>query len=121
MITYSNATSLNELQGILLLQNQNLANVLTIKEIEDQGFVTCVHSLSQLQNLNAIEKHIIAKDNEKIVGYLLAMTQQSRSDIPILVPMFKVFENILFEGQTVSDCSYIVVGQVCIDKEYRGQ
>ena len=31
------------------------------------------------------------KDGNKIIGYLLAMTQKSQFDIPILIPMFKIF------------------------------
>ena len=121
MTNYTTATTINDLNGILALQKANLAQGLTLEEIQSQGFVTVNHSYDQLKKLNDCEKHIIAKDNDKIIGYLLAMTQQSKFDIPILVPMFDVFESILYEDKKVTNYNYIVVGQVCIDKEYRGQ
>jgi len=88
MILYTTANSKNDLEGILNLQKRNLAPGLTKDEIQTQGFVTVDHSFEQLEMLNNYEKHMIAKDNEKLIGYLLAMTKRSRFDIPVLVPMF---------------------------------
>src|SRR5678815_1652837 len=96
MIIYTTANSTNDLEGILALQKINLAPSLTKDEIANQGFVTVDHSYDQLKKLNDREKHIIAKENDKVIGYLLAMTKQSRSDIPILVPMFELFETIFY-------------------------
>ncbi len=121
MIVFKTASSKNDLQGILELQRVNLSANLTHDEIKSQGFVTVNHTFDQLSKLNEYEKHIIAKDNDKIIGYLLAMTQKSESDIPILVPMFKAFNETSFNGKKIAEYNYIVVGQVCIDKSYRGQ
>ncbi len=121
MILFDTAHSLTDLQGILELQRQNLAKHLTAEEIKTQGFVTVNHTLDQLQKLNANEKHIIAKDGDKIIGYLLAMTEKSKFDIPILIPMFKVFNETYFNGKAITAYNYIVIGQACIDKSYRGQ
>jgi hypothetical protein len=121
MITFTTATSTGDLEGILHLQKANLAQGLSIQEIQSQGFVTVNHSFDQLKKLNEIEKHVIAKDGDKVVSYVLAMTQQSKSDIPILLPMFAIFNSIEFSGKKVSDYHYLVVGQVCVDKAYRGQ
>lgn len=121
MINYTKATTSKDLEGILALQKANHAIRLTQEEIQSQGFVTVVHSYEQLEKLNDIENHIIARDNDKIAGYVLAMTQQSKSAIPVLVPMFKLFENIFYKNKKIADYNYIVVGQVCIDKEYRGK
>ena len=121
MIEYTTSKTKDELSGILDLQKANLSNVLTKDEIITQGFVTVDHSYDQLKNLNDIENHIIAKDNDKVIAYLLAMTQQSRFDLPILIPMFERFEKILFRNKLISDYNYIVVGQVCVEKSYRGK
>jgi hypothetical protein len=90
-------------------------------EIQSQGFVTVVHELEVLKKMNAIKKSVIARDKETVVAYLLAMTTASRYELPVLVPMFNVFENIKFRGKAISSYNYIVVGQVCVDKSYRGQ
>src|SRR4030095_8503075 len=121
MIVYTTANSKNDLEGILNLQKRNLASSLTKAEIQSQGLVTVDHSYEQLARLNDHEKHVIAKENEKVIGYLLAMTKRSRLDIPILIPMFDLFDTISFDNRKISEYDYLVVGQVCIDKAWRGQ
>lgn len=121
MIAFTTSDSKKDLDGIIDLQKSNLAANLAFDEIQSQGFVTVIHTYEQLSKLNHIEKHIIAKDNEKVIGYLLAMTHHSKSDIPILLPMFNVFDDTTFNNKKIADYNYIVVGQVCIDKLYRGK
>ena len=103
MIEYTTSKSKDELLGILNLQKENLSDALTKDEIISQGFLTVNHSYDQLKNLNDIENHIIAKDNDKVIAYLLAMTQQSKFDLPVLVPMFERFEKISFLNKLISD------------------
>ena len=121
MIVYTTADTRSDLEGILSLQKANLAEGLTTDEIKNQGFVTINHSYEQLQKLNEYEKHIIVKDGDKVIGYTLAMTQKSKFDIPVIIPMFNIFSKITYAGKQIADYNYIVVGQVCIDKGYRGQ
>lgn len=49
------------------------------------------------------------------------MTKASRYDLPIIFPMFEEFDKIMYKGKIVSDYDYMLVGQACIDKDYRGQ
>lgn len=121
MIAFMQADSKKDLEGILHLQKANLATNLSAVERQSQGFVTVMHTYEQLSKLNDDEKHIVAKDNDTVVGYLLAMTQKSKSDIPVLIPMFNIFNELFVNGRSIADHTYIVVGQVCIDKLYRGQ
>lgn len=121
MIQYAKASTEADLKGILQLQQQNLASALTEAERSSQGFVTVTHSLEMLQQLNDIEPHIIAKDEDTVIAYLLAMTAQSQDDIPVLRPMFRLFQKVHFAGKTIADFHYMVVGQVCVDKNYRGR
>lgn len=121
MIIYTTANSKNDLEGILSLQKRNLVASLTDDEIQSQGFVTVDHSYEQLEKLNSYERHVIAKENEKVVGYLLAMTKRSRLDIPVLIPMFELFDSISYRGKKISEYNYLVVGQVCIDQAWRGR
>jgi ribosomal protein S18 acetylase RimI-like enzyme len=121
MIIYKTADKQSELEGILSLQKINLTESLSTEEVQSQGFVTVNHTYEQLKKLNDYEKHIIAKDGDKVIGYTLAMTQNSKSDIPILIPMFNIFNEVMYAGKKINAYTYIVVGQVCIDKAYRGQ
>jgi len=121
MIRYTTSKASNDLEQILELQKQNLAAGLTGEQIASQGFVTVSHSFQDLHTMNGIEEHVIAKDNDRVIAYLLAMTTRSRFDIPILIPMFDMFEQIEYQNKKVADWRYIVVGQVCVAAGYRGQ
>jgi ribosomal protein S18 acetylase RimI-like enzyme len=121
MITYTTSTTDKELSEILGLQKSNLPQNLTDAEIKSQGFVTVSHTFNDLKKLNDYEQHLIIKDGDKIAGYLLAMTQHSKHDIAILIPMFEVFDKTEYKNKLISSYNYIVVGQVCIDKDYRGR
>ncbi|MDP2089361.1 MAG: GNAT family N-acetyltransferase [Flavobacteriaceae bacterium] len=121
MITYTTSKSDIELSGIIDLQKINLPQSLTEIEIKNQGFVTVSHSLEDLRKMNNYEQNLIIKDQNKVVGYILAMTKNSKSEIPILISMFEIFDKIQYKEKLISEYNYIVVGQVCIDKEYRGK
>ena len=121
MLTYTTSKTQEDLQGILDLQRNNLPDVLSSEEIKTQGFVTVRHRLEDLQKMNALEQSVIAKDGEQVVAYLIAMTEKSKADIPQLIPMFDLFGQIHYKGKIVADFQYMVVGQVCIRKDYRGQ
>jgi hypothetical protein len=110
-----------EIRQVLELQKLNLPGNLTPEQIASQGFVTVVHSFDTLKKMNDREQSIIAKDNNQVVGYLLAMTPESKSDIPILIPMFKEFDEVIYKEKKISNYKYIVVGQVCIALGYRGK
>ncbi|MEO5978080.1 MAG: GNAT family N-acetyltransferase [Chryseolinea sp.] len=121
MVTYTTSVTQRDLEGILDLQKRNLPANLSKDEFESQGFVTVQHSMKDLKKMNDIERHVIARANDEVVAYLLAMTTLSRNDIPVLVPMFKLLENLLYKGSKLSAQNYIVIGQACVDKLYRGE
>ena len=120
-LQFTRAETKKDIEGILQLQQNNLTQKLPDDEIKSQGFVTVTHTIDLLDKLNKIEKHIIVKENERVIGYLLAMTQASSNMLPILRPMFEQFATISYKGKKVTKYNFVVVGQVCIDKFYRGQ
>lgn len=119
-LIFTKATD-QDLHGILSLQQANLKLHLSQEEVASQGFVTVVHDMELIKRLNDREQHIVARDGNRIVGYTLAMTQEARNDIPVLVSLFDQLETIPLGDQMLSDYRYIIVGQVCVDKAYRGQ
>ena len=121
MIQIKAAESESELLGILKLQEANLFQNLSEEEKAAQGFVTVKHSLDQLRAMNDIAAHVIATEGGKVVGYILAMTKASRAQIPVLIPMFEQFDQLSFQGRSISDQDYLVIGQICVGKPYRGQ
>lgn len=121
MISYSPAASRSDLLGILQLQQENLALHLSTEEILQQGFVTVEHHLEDLERMHLAGPSIIAKENNRVIAYVLAMTLQARDHIPILEPMFMMFEHIEFQGKPLLEIPFIMIGQVCVDRPYRGQ
>jgi GNAT superfamily N-acetyltransferase len=102
-ILYKRASTLNELEQIRALQLQNSYQNISSEEKLQEGFVTVQHSVALLEQMNYACAHIIAKDNDIVVGFAL-------------VPMF---ERI---GELVSkDKTYAVMGQICVDKDHRKQ
>ncbi|RIW14093.1 GNAT family N-acetyltransferase [Algoriphagus lacus] len=121
MIQIKSAENESELKGILELQEANLFQNLSPIEKSEQGFVTVKHSLEQLTAMNELAAHVIAKDGDQVAGYILAMTKASRAVIPVLVPMFEQFDQLKVDGQPISALDYLVIGQICVGKNYRGQ
>jgi hypothetical protein len=119
-LIFTKATD-QDLQGILSLQQANLKKHLSPEEATSQGFVTVVHDLELIKRLNDREQHIIARNGDRVVGYTLAMTREARNDITVLVSLFDQLETIPVGDRKLSDHAFIVVGQVCVDKAYRGQ
>ncbi len=115
-IEYTSVRHKEELLQILELQQKNLSSNISEAEKEKEGFVTVEHDIDILNKMNDQQPHIIAKHNDKVIGYTLCMTSMFGNDIEVLKPMFTKIEEHL-----KNDTTYIVMGQVCIDKAYRGQ
>ena len=115
MVIYKLHTSPEELLGIQQLQSDNLKVNLTEAEALSQGFVTLSHTINQLTLICGEEAHVIAVHQGKIVGYTLTMLSQFRNVMPLLANLYRKLD--ILNAQE----PYLVMGQVCIDKSYRGQ
>ncbi len=115
-IKYKVTTFVEELQQIINLQYNNLPSSISQTEKEKEGFVTVQHDIDILTKMHEQQPHIIAKHDNKVVGYALSMVQSFKNDIEVLQPMFAKIDTLLHGG-----ISYIVMGQICIDKTYRKQ
>ncbi|MEO9512385.1 MAG: GNAT family N-acetyltransferase [Flavobacteriaceae bacterium] len=116
MIAYKQASTLQELQQILTLQQQNLPKSLSNAEKEQEGFLTVEHSFGILEEMNTACGHIIAVEHEKVIGYALCMHPKFCNSIEVLKSMFQEINKLLKTHH-----SYMVMGQICISKEYRGK
>src|ERR1700690_3567845 len=102
MIYFIAVKSDDEIFQIIELQKNNLPQNLTDEQIASQGFVTVIHSFETLKKMNNTEASIIAKDDETVVGYLLAMTTDSKNEFPVLIPMFKAFDEVIYQDKKIS-------------------
>lgn len=112
-ITYTRASSNEELLQILDIQRRNIKANLNPGEDREEGFITVGHDFDILKKMNDACPHILAKDGNTVAGYALVMLQSFRNEMPVLVPMFETADKLL-QGK-----NYVVMGQVCIDKPYR--
>jgi hypothetical protein len=110
-----------ELHSILDLQLANHKSIVDEATKVSQGFVTVRHTIEQLIEMDKIESSAIAKYGDKVVAYIIAMTKASRELIPVLIPMFDLFDSLAYKERLLSEYNYMVVGQVCVDKEFRGK
>lgn len=114
MINYQLTKTDKELEEILELQQKNLPKNLTTKEQIEQGFLTVEHDFETLKKLHTVYPHTIAKYNNKVVAYALSMDVSCKEEIEVLKPMF-------IEIDAIYKKPYITMGQICIDKNYRGK
>jgi len=121
MPIFTTATTDRDLQQILGLQQLNLPKNISVEESRSQGFVTVEHNFEILKAMNDACPHIVAKVEDKVVGYTLVMLEQFKDRIPILIPMFKKVNQLNWKNQVIGDLRYFIMGQVCIDKSWRGQ
>lgn len=121
MIHYSTTRTNEDLQQIIRLQQCNLPASISHDEAKKEGFVSVQHDIELLKNISGRYGHVIAKHDDKVVGYALVMLKDAREDIPVLVPMFEQIDGLEYEGRSFAEISYFVMGQVCIDKNFRGQ
>ncbi len=121
MIQYTTAVSPADIQQIIELQWINLPKNISTSEAKDQGFVTVHHDIDILTAMNEQFQHVIAKHEEKVIGYTLVMLQEFGNRIPVLTPMFDKINQLTYKGKALKKTPYFVMGQVCVDKNYRGQ
>ncbi|TDT41919.1 acetyltransferase (GNAT) family protein [Maribacter spongiicola] len=111
-LIYTTATTTEELIQILSLQEMNLKSSVSVLEMEQEGFLTVHHTLDILTRMNNACPHIIAKDEDKVVGYVLSMTEDFKDEISVLRPMFTELENVNIQN-------FITMGQICVAKTHR--
>ncbi|HKZ64847.1 MAG TPA: GNAT family N-acetyltransferase [Chitinophagaceae bacterium] len=121
MIEPSLTNTIQDLQQILHLQNENLIQNIDETEIRSQGFVTLRHDLATLEQMHRLAPTVIIKDDDKIVAYALTMLQECRQLMPDLEPMFFLFDKLSWNSRPLNDHPFYVMGQICIANEYRSQ
>jgi hypothetical protein len=121
MIEYSIVQTEDELKGIHRLLESNLA-INVPDEVEDkEGFLTVAYSLTDLKRMHETDPAIIVKDKDQVIAYLLALNPVIKAHFPILIPLLELFDKIMYDGRPVSSYHYLIIGQACIDKHYRGK
>ncbi len=110
-----------DLADIIKLQKQNLVSNISKEERKQQGFVSVETPLKLLEEIAKQEGIAIARVKGRVVGYLMPMSVNHAKKVRLLDPFVERFKSIKFEGKDLNDYKYCILGQVCIDKDYRGK
>lgn len=119
-VRFTTIQSDEDIRQVLALQQANLSTKVTADVAASQGFVTVQHNFDLLKQMNEAIPQVIAKDGDQVVGYALVMLPSFQDLIPVLKPMFLLFDSLDFLGKKVSEYQYYVMGQVCVAEGYRG-
>ena len=114
-------SSTHEIEQILALQQIYLRGKKSATEEKDQGFLTVKHTFDALQQMHNREPSVIVKHHDRVIAYALTMPSACRHLVPVLVPMFDHFDSFFFDNRLISSYNYYVMGQICVDKAYRGK
>lgn len=120
-IQINKATSQQEIQGILDLQQANLRKNLTQDEMDNYGFVTLEYDLDLLNEMPAGNHHIIAKEGDRVVGYCLLFDRSKNHLMTEGTGIFPVFNATVYKGVLLGESNYVSIGQVCVARAYTGQ
>jgi ribosomal protein S18 acetylase RimI-like enzyme len=121
MIETGLVTGRADLERILALQADNLRSVVSAEDARREGFVTVAHTLDVLEAMHAIAPSIVARAGADLAGYALVMPVEARTLVPILEPMFRLFETLSWRGRPLGDTAYYVMGQICVARDHRGR
>ena len=114
-------TAPEEINAIKELQNLNLRPNISDEEAASQGFLTASYTLEYLQDMNADSPSVIAKSGDEVVGYAMVTTQALRNGHDLMADLFNTIDRTTYGGRLLREANYVVVGQLCVAKGYRGQ
>jgi ribosomal protein S18 acetylase RimI-like enzyme len=114
-------TRREELEQILQLQAANLRDHVSPEQAAREGFLTVAHTLDVLERMHALAPSVIAKEGDTLAGYALVMPVEARAFVPLLEPMFQLFETLSWRGRPLNDYRYYVMGQICVADAFRGR
>jgi ribosomal protein S18 acetylase RimI-like enzyme len=120
MITITRVSNTSELEAIRNLQQLNLKENISPTEAEDQGFLTASYSMEFLTQMHESSPAIVAKEGDTIAGYALVAVQSVRQHHDLIAGLFDAIDALPFDGKPMAELKYVVVGQLCVAKEYRG-
>lgn len=109
-----------DFQGILDLQQKNLAHNLTDLEKKD-GFLSVEFTKEQFGVMNTQTGIVICKDKEDILGYLCTSSLEFNKSFELPAAMMELYEQLPYKGKLLEHYHSIVVGPWCIERNSRGK
>jgi ribosomal protein S18 acetylase RimI-like enzyme len=110
-----------ELDQIAELSRANLVSEVSAETKAKEGFVTWVYTPEILRALHAIVPSVIVKDGDVLAGYALTLTAACADIYPIMKATLEHMNGLSYKGRLLGDRRIYLMGQICVDKAYRGQ
>lgn len=121
MIVVKQVTEKDELKGISKLQKANLRKNISTEEAAEQGFVTAQYTLAFLAKMHKASPAIVAKVDREIVAYALVALRKEALGHPLLLDLVQQIDKCVYREQKLENVDYVIVGQLCVAKNYRGK
>jgi len=121
MVQIKLVSSDDEILQIKELQTQNLRKYISDEEAASEGFLTASYTIEYLKVMNASFPSVIAKDGDTVVGYAMITTHAVREGHDLIKDLFNNIDRCTYSGTLLKNAKYVVVGQLCVGKNYRGQ
>jgi len=120
-MTATVVTNDDELKQIVELSEKNLRTKISKEQEQQQGFVTWNYSFELLKQMNTQHPHVIVKNENIVIGYGLVALREAAKFHADLKAMIDQLETITYKYIKLEAYTYYVMGQVCIDEDYRGK
>ena len=86
-----------------------------------QGFISAKYTLQQIANIASDLGIIVARDNDRVVGFACASRLNSDDQPSIVKNMIAEFDRIGFQGRPLADYKIFLYGPACLGPAYRGR
>jgi hypothetical protein len=121
-VEYTLVRGPRDVEQILALQAENHRDAVDAVTAQTDGFTSVRHDPAVLHAMNRAHPSAIAVAGDVLAGYALMMAQRFRADVPILGPMFALFDRLEWRGEPLAgNPRWFVMGQVCVARAFRGQ
>lgn len=121
MLQIKTVTDANEIRAIRALQEKNLLKNLAGDDPANEGFLSAEYSIDFLTSMHALRPSIVAKDGDIVAGYALVTLRDVANQHPLLDDLFRTIDKTVYRNRPLRDTNFVVVGQLCVAREYRGQ
>lgn len=121
MLTATIVTTTDELLQIQLLNTANYRLNISAKQQDKEGFVSWPYPLELLEKTQSLAPHVIVKEGDIVAGYALVTVKEAARFHTDLQTMFDHLAAVDYKGKPLDEHNYYVMGQVCIDKPWRGK
>ncbi len=121
MLTAKLVTEESELEQIAQLSAANLSTNISAETKEQEGFVTWVYPQETLYALHVLVPSVIVMDGDKLAGYAITLTKECVTIYPPLAGSLDYASTVNYKGKPLIDHDIYFMGQICVDKDYRGQ